>query len=1086
MRGLLLCSLLFPIAAARGGTWTPVLPLGNPIIVDHSPAFPGGRYEAANILDGRERTEYSSAGCGLRTHIDFDFGRPVTIAGFKHVDRNDPATVKAAKLLFSPSADFKAPIASVAIEHANARGATTLVSFPAVTARYVRWQVTGLNAKGHRTVGGAEIAFFTSGTAEAAPLRDTIVIRPAQLVVQDAQGPYQPVEITVEHPYAEPAAGLLCVEGREAIPVAIQFPSRKVELRMSVAQVPTPIAVVLKIGGKAIAESRLVREPVRHWEIYLLPHSHVDIGYTAIQTDVARKQVANLTQAMELARSTAAYPQGSRFKWNVEVMWPVENYLRQASPAQRQVFINAVRSGQVGLEALYGNILTGLCRPEEQMHMIQYGLKIARLCGVPLRSAMISDVPGYTWSTIATLAQGGVKYFSFGPNYVDRIGATMLAWPDKPFYWETPDGRQKVLCWCPRTGYALGHTLGDATALPRFVPVYLQELLDKNYPYEVTYVRWNVHGDNGSPDEKLADVVRDWNAGHLWPKLVISTTAPAFAELEKRYGPKLPVLRGDYTPYWEDGAGSSARETGLNRDAAERLVQAATLWTLLAPQRYPADRFYEAWRNVLLYSEHTWGAHNSIAQPDLPFVKDQWKIKQAYAVDADAQSRQLLAAALSARGTPEKPTTAIDVYNTSSWPRTDLVTLPRDMQLGDRVEDSTGQAVPSQRLNSGELAFLATDVPPLAAKRFVVQANKATTVVGTLAVGDARLTSRSLDLAVDEKTGAIASLRSRRLGVGLVDAQAATAINDYFYLPGSDLKDVQRSGVPEITPKETGPLVASLLVKSDAPGCNHLTREIRVVDGLDRVDLINVVDKKAIRAKEGVHFGFGFNVPDGTLRMDVGSAVIRPNVDQLPAACKNWFSVQRWADISNNKYGVTWATVDAPLVEVGAIRGNLVGSQPDPKVWLDELPPSSTIYSWVMNNHWHTNYKADQEGPTVFRYSIRPHGPYDAAAAARFGVERSQPLVAVPAAGPAPVGPRFTIDSGGTIVTALLPSEDRKALVVRLFGASGKADRVTFHWAAPVPKKVLRSDAAEQPLEELAGPVEVPGWGIVTLRAELP
>jgi hypothetical protein len=121
---------------------------------------------------------------------------------------------------------------------------------------------------------------------------------------------------------------------------------------MSVAQAPTPIAAVLKIGGKAIAESRLVREPVRHWEIYLLPHSHVDIGYTAIQTEVARKQVANLTQAMELARSTAAYPQGSRFKWNVEVMWPVENYLRQASPAQRQALIDAVRSGQLGLEAL--------------------------------------------------------------------------------------------------------------------------------------------------------------------------------------------------------------------------------------------------------------------------------------------------------------------------------------------------------------------------------------------------------------------------------------------------------------------------------------------------------------------------------------------------------------------------------------------------------------------------------------------------------------------------------------------------------------------------------------------------------------
>ena len=50
-------------------------------------------------------------------------------------------------------------------------------------------------------------------------------------------------------------------------------------------------------------------------------------------------------------------------------------------------------------------------------------------------------------------------------------------------------------------------------------------------------------------------------------------------------------------------------------------------------------------------------------------------------------------------------------------------------------------------------------------------------------------------------------------------------------------------------------------------------------------------------------------------------AVVRPEVDQLPGACKNWFTVQRWVDVSNDEYGVTWATLDAPLVEVGCNHG---------------------------------------------------------------------------------------------------------------------------------------------------------------------
>ena len=58
---------------------------------------------------------------------------------------------------------------------------------------------------------------------------------------------------------------------------------------------------------------------------------------------------------------------------------------------------------------------------------------------------------------------------------------------------------------------------------------------------------------------------------------------------------------------------------------------------------------------------------------------------------------------------------------------------------------------------------------------------------------------------------------------------------------------------------------------------------------------------------------------------------------------------------------------------VGGITANLLGSQSNPNAWIEHLAPSQTLYSWPMNNHWHTNYKADQEGPTVFRYVILPH-----------------------------------------------------------------------------------------------------------------
>ena len=337
-----------------------------------------------------------------------------------------------------------------------------------------------------------------------------------------------------------------------------------------------------------------------------------------------------------------------------------------------------------------------------------------------------------------------------------------------------------------------------------------------------------------------------------------------------------------------------------------------------------------------------------------------------------------------------------DVFNTASWPRTDLVTLPKETQ-GDAVKEAGGQPVPSQRLASGELVFLAQDVPALGAKRYRVEAGAAPSAGNARAAGTT-LTTPRFTVKLDETTGAIVSLRQQGLDAELVDGK----LNEYLYLPGANVKDVKSCGPVKITVKEAGPLVASLLVESEAPSCRRLLREVRVVDGLDRVEIIDQVDKLPVRTPEGLHFGFEFNVPSAVVRINSPLAVVEPEKDQLPGACKNWFSVERWVDVANAQYGVTWATVDAPLVEMGGLTANLLRSQPNPNAYLKTIKPSSKLYSWVMNNHWHTNYRADQEGNTTFRYAIRPHHGYDPIAAARFGLEATEPLIAAPAAGAAP------------------------------------------------------------------------------------
>jgi len=120
------------------------------------------------------------------------------------------------------------------------------------------------------------------------------------------------------------------------------------------------LPVVVTIDGETAFAGDVPTPPVRQRSVHLLPHSHVDIGYSDPQPDVERKQWKNLRDAVALGIETASYPPAARFKWNVEGLWSVEGYLAQATPAERDAFAAAVREGTIGLQANDANILTGL------------------------------------------------------------------------------------------------------------------------------------------------------------------------------------------------------------------------------------------------------------------------------------------------------------------------------------------------------------------------------------------------------------------------------------------------------------------------------------------------------------------------------------------------------------------------------------------------------------------------------------------------------------------------------------------------------------------------------------------------------
>jgi alpha-mannosidase len=563
---------------------------------------------------------------------------------------------------------------------------------------------------------------------------------------------------------------------------------------------------------------------------------------------------------------------------------------------------------------------------------------------------------------------------------------------------------------------------------------------------------------------------------------MLTTSHAMLTDFEQRYGDSIPTVRGDFTPYWEDGAASSARETAINRAAAERLVQAETLWAVLRPKAFPAGEFDAAWRNVVLFDEHTWGSWNSISEPNSPFTKQQWDRKRRFVLDAQQQSRELLNIATKDLAPANETVDRFAVFNTSSWVRSDLVSIPTTWRRsGDRVTDADGRPVPSQRLRNGELAVWVEDLPPLAAAVYCLSPGQPHDGP-EVRVSESQLANDRVSLKIDPQTGLISSLRDHATDAELVDQDAARGLGDYLYVAGRRPDRPQRSTLRKLEVVERGPLVAAVRAIAEAPGCDGLSNEVRLTATADHVDLIAGIDKQEVYDPEAVYFAFPFAIPRPEVRFDLAWSIARPEVDQLPGACRNYFTAQRWVDVSNEARGITLATIDAPLIEIGGLMtdATVVG-------WRERAEDDSLLYSYVMNNYWETNYLAAQPGPATIRYALRPHGRFDATSAKRFGIERSQPLIVAPVdEGHVPASePLVHIAPAEVIVSRVRPSRDGRALILRLFNASGQTQRATLKW----PQERCRGTWLGSPCGERRSPatfpIEVPAWGIVTLHCEL-
>jgi hypothetical protein len=233
------------------------------------------------------------------------------------------------------------------------------------------------------------------------------------------------------------------------------------------------------------------------------------------------------------------------------------------------------------------------------------------------------------------------------------------------------------------------------------------------------------------------------------------------------------------------------------------------------------------------------------------------------------------------------------------------------------------------------------------------------------------------------------------------------------------------------------PLAASLISEFIADGCRRLIQEVTLYEHHKWIDIELTLDKLPVESPESVYFVFPFFVPGCTARFDTTGGFVRAGQDTLRDSCHDWHVVQHCLDFSNNAFGVTVATPDAPLAQFGRINTGR---------WQREfIPKSATAFSWALNNYWHTGYKASQSGEIRLRYRLTSHaGDFNPVAAWRFGREAVQePLVAELLTHEGGILPEIVssllqLEPSNVVLTSLKSAEDGNGVVLHLQEVAGR------------------------------------------------
>lgn len=919
----------------------------------------------------------------------------------------------------------------------------------------------------------------------------SVRVEPTIFYKQQNGGLQEGVDVTVRVGGSAVRRATLIVNGaRSALPLdaAVKWGEQKRRVYLPAFGPRTRIITEL-VGTKTERFEQLI-DPAKRWTVYVVPHVHFDLGYTDYQAKVASVQSRVIDEALDLFE---LHPE---FRFSMDGMWSFDQFLENRTDDDKERALAAIRANKLFIPAQYSNELTGFASGETLIRSLYPSANYSREHGTPFNYANITDVPSYSWSYASILASAGIHELIAGSNN-GRAPVLLRGHLDEasPFYWEGPDG-QRVLFWYSRHYHQMWTIFGLPPMLEageETLPLFLQLYGSPAYKGSST-ILYGSQVENTDLYPQQAELAEQWNKQFAFPHLQYAGFHEALTSVAAEFGTNVPVVRGDGGPYWEDGIAADAYYAAMERETEARGPSAEKLATIssLANPRIAVDKiqFDEMWKDMVLMDEHTWTSSESFSDDKSDESMVQLAVKDSRASNAhDLEDTLLRHTMADLADSIDTPANSVVVFNTLNWQRSGMVALDvrNDMELTD---STTGAKVPVSQTDRGEhiskVHFYAENIPAVGYKTYRLRRvqkqgppTEPVPISGSVAASlalPAVMENQFYRLQLDPTTGSVRSLFDKQLNREIVDSSSAYQFGEYLYVTtdkkvqGANHFVIHGANAGRLVSIEQTPEGIAAHLESADTNTPRIDSTITLSSHDKKVLFTEDIDKAATKNDEGVYFAFPFAAAHPEFNYEIQNGAVDPAHDMYPGAGLDWFSVQHWAAVHDDHMAAAVLPLDASLMTFGDISRLTF-----PETFGER---KGTLFSYVMNNFWHVNYRAQQGGHFRFRYVVTSAATLNEIKLSHLGWEEMTPLevsevtpsdkaveIKRPLDGSS--GSFLSANDPALVLEAWKPAEDGRGTILRFLDLGGSARTVLVQLLQTRIESAFVTDAVERDIDPL-------------------